>query len=189
MHELKLSARAAALAQDTAPLDVAHVYRQHGDFVWRSLQRMGVDESHLEDVFQEVFVVVHRKAHTFDGSARATTWLYGICLRVASAWRRRAWVRRERSTEAVPEMPSSASPERQVQHQQARETLQHVLDKMDVNKRVVFVMYEIEELSTKEIATALGVPLGTVLSRLHAARSQFRAIVGRIEAQTKEGTP
>lgn len=171
-------ANAAISARDTT-LDVAQLYREHGDFVWRSLQRMGVADSDLEDVFQEVFIVVHRRAHTFDGSSRMTTWLYGICLRVASSWRRRAWVRRERSVEVVPEETSGTTPERQAQHQQARRVLARALDKMDLNKRVVFVMYEVEELSTKEIAASLDIPLGTVLSRLHAARAQFKAIVAR----------
>ncbi len=162
-----------------ATIDIAEVYREHGDFVWRSLQRMGVAESDLEDVFQEVFIVVYRRAHTFDGSSRVTTWLFGICLRVASAWRRRAWVRRERAVEAVPEGRSASTPEQQLHHRQACHALERVLDKMDLNKRVVFVMYEVEELSTKEIAGSLGIPVGTVLSRLHAARAQFKGIVAR----------
>lgn len=166
------------------PLDLADVYREHADFVWRTLQRMGVDESHLEDVTQEVFVVVHRRLHTFDGSARLTTWLYGICLRVAAAWRRRAWRRHEVVTEEPPERSSQpgCSADELMQVREGQRRIRAVLDRMDVDKRAVFIMYEIEEMSTTEIATVLGIPTGTVHSRLHAAREQFQLVLSRFQA-------
>src|ERR1700733_5153994 len=77
------------------PLDLGEVFARHSDFVWRTLQRMGVREADLEDVAQDVFLVVGQRLHEFERRSRVTTWLYGICLRVASTHRRRAWVRRE----------------------------------------------------------------------------------------------
>ena len=59
-------------------LTVTAVYEAHADFVWASLQRLGVRAPDLDDVLQEVFVVVHQRLHTFDGSAAMTTWLYEI---------------------------------------------------------------------------------------------------------------
>src|SRR4029079_6330881 len=66
---------------------VTRIYQANADFVWRSLQRLGIRDPDLDDVLQEVFVVVHQRLHTFDGSAKMTTWLFAICLRVASASR------------------------------------------------------------------------------------------------------
>src|SRR3954469_25405956 len=77
----------------TSSLDLTTIHRQHGDFVWKMLQRMGVAERQLEDATQDAFLVVHRRLASFDGTASMTTWLYGICLRVAAAHRRRASVR------------------------------------------------------------------------------------------------
>lgn len=71
-------------------LDVASIHESHADFVWCSLQRLGVRPADLEDALQEVFVVVHRKLSSFDGSSRLSTWLFGISMRVASAYRRKA---------------------------------------------------------------------------------------------------
>ena len=166
-------------------LDLRAIHDAHGDFVWRSLQRLGVREAELEDVFQEVFVVVHRKLDTFDGSSQMTTWLYGVCFRVAAGHRRRAWVRRERPTDDVPEPEdtgATAAPDAGLLSREARATLDRVLDGMDLDKRAVFVMSEIDELASDEIATVLGVPVGTVYSRLSAARKQFEAILVRERA-------
>lgn len=183
------SAHAAPVAATDRALDLVGVYQEHGDFVWRSLQRMGVGEENLDDVFQEVFVVVHKRLHTFDGSSRMTTWLYGICLRVASAWRRRAWFRREHPVDETPErvsQPGRAGDD-WMATQQAQRRVREVLDGMDVDKRAVFLMFEIEELSSEEIASLLGVPVGTVYSRLHNARKQFQEILSRHEARAFRG--
>src|SRR5262249_42263098 len=87
---------------ETALMDVGalgmgfeEIYRAHFRFVWRSLRRLGVEERNVADAAQEVFLVVHRKLPGFEGRAKMTTWLFGICLRVAQARARRAHERRE----------------------------------------------------------------------------------------------
>src|SRR5947207_8334747 len=87
-------------------LTVEDVYLAHADFVWKALQRFGVRTADLDDVLQEVFVVVHKKLPSFRGDAQMTTWLYGICLRVASVHRRRSHVRREKDLEELEERHS-----------------------------------------------------------------------------------
>jgi RNA polymerase sigma-70 factor (ECF subfamily) len=74
-----------------------------------------------------------------------------------------------------------------MQRQEAQRLLRDVLDRMDIDKRAVFVMYEVEELSTMEIASVLGVPMGTVHSRLHAARKQFELVLSRLQKDKKRG--
>jgi RNA polymerase sigma-70 factor (ECF subfamily) len=167
-------------------LDVLSVHAEHADFVWRTLQRMGVRAADVEDQLQEVFVVVHHRLHTFDGSARMTTWLFGICLRVAAAYRRRAYRRMEQVVADVPEHgegEGDKTPEQAAMEHEARIKLQAVLDLMDVEKRALFVMFELDELPCEEIATILGVPLGTVYSRLHAARRDFEKALKRVSAR------
>lgn len=151
--------------------------------MFRSLQRLGVRPADLEDVFQEVFLVVHKRLHTFDGTSALTTWLFGVCLRVAAAHRRKAWFRREvpadDSIEDAREAPASERPDEALAARQARALVRQVLDRMDIDKRAVFVMFELDQLPSEEIATILGVPIGTVWSRLHAARKQFERLVER----------
>lgn len=167
-------------------LDVLAIHEEHADFVWRTLQRMGVQDADVEDQLQEVFVVVHDRLHTFDGSARMTSWLFGICMRVAAAYRRRAYRRREQVVAAVPETgpgDDDRTPEQAAMAEQARATLRAVLDLMDVDKRALFVMFELDEVPCEEIAKILSIPLGTVYSRLHAARRDFEAALKRFSAR------
>jgi len=169
---------------DDPPRDARAAFEQYGDFVWRVLQRLGVHDADREDITQEVFVVVHRQIGGFDGRSRMTTWLYGIAYRVVSTHRRRAWVRRELPTADVPETAAAAAgPEQAVSDAEERQKLGEVLDLMDLEKRAVFVMHELDELSCDEIAAALAIPVGTVHSRLHHARDAFRAALKRWHAQ------
>ncbi len=166
---------------------VQRIYLANAGFVWKSLQRLGVRDADLEDVLQEVFVVVQQRLHTFDGTSKMTTWLFGVCLRVASAYRRRGFRRRETSMAEPPDpsgahIGSVASPEEDLAAAEARARLSALLDELDVDKRAVFVMFEIDEMPCEEIAQILGVPVGTVHSRLHGARRAFHKALARMQA-------
>jgi RNA polymerase sigma-70 factor (ECF subfamily) len=172
-----------------APLSVEDVYRAHCQFVWACLQRFGVRERDLDDVLQEVFVVVHQRLGTFRGDARVTTWLYAICLRVAASHRRRGHVRRELAVDDFDEAVAfdQNSPEDDCSERQKQRILNRILDELDLEKRALLVMFEIDELACEEIASIVGVPLGTVYSRLHAARKAFEKAVARYHARTRGG--
>jgi RNA polymerase sigma-70 factor (ECF subfamily) len=182
--EMTLRLPVARPQAQTARLDVVSIHARHAEFVWLTLQRLGVPESDVEDLLQEVFVVVHRRLDSFDGSSRMTTWLFGICMRIVAGYRRRAFRRRERSVEQLPEQATSESesPERAMLDREARERLGAVLDLMDLEKRAIFVMFELDELSCEAIAEMLSIPTGTVYSRLHAARKAFQQALERVRA-------
>ena len=184
-------ARGDAAPEEHASADVARVYEVHADFAWASLQRLGIRDPDLEDALQEVFVVVHRRIDSFDGSSKMTTWLFGICMRVASAYRRRGFRIREHSVAEAPEPEEAhdaASPEDAVASAQLKRRLDALLDELDIEKRAVFVMFEIDEMPCDEIAQLLGVPVGTVHSRLHAARRDFQKALGRMHARDAHET-
>ena len=157
----------------------ADLFREHAAPVWRALRRLGVPEADVEDVAQEVFVVVHRKLPEFEGRSTLKTWIYGICVRTASDYRRKAHVRRERPTDRMPDERHSAPQLRELEREQARALLDAALETLDEEKRAVFVLYEIEELDMPEVAEALGCPLQTAYSRLYAARKKVHAEVTR----------
>ncbi|HEY8075290.1 MAG TPA: RNA polymerase sigma factor [Labilithrix sp.] len=154
---------------------LTEIFRQYAPFVWRALRRLGVAESDVEDVCQEVFVVVHRRIGDFEGRSSLRTWIYGICARTASDYRRSGRVRREVVTDAPPDAPQDGSQADVVALKQARKKLDRILDTLDDDKRAVFVLYEIEELTMAEVAEAVGCPLQTAYSRLHAARKIVEA--------------
>lgn len=179
-------ARLVMPAHDGEPRDVAEIVDLHGDFVWRTLQRLGISDAHLEDVFQEVLLVVHRQVGAFEGRAKTTTWLFSICVRVASTYRRKAWFRRERPTLELPDGPSPApGADELLVDAEERRTLRAVLDLMAPEKRAVFVMFELDELPCEAIAEMLGIPVGTVHSRLHNARQDFQGALRRWQAQQR----
>lgn len=171
-------------AAEPSSLDLRAIHDLHGDFVWRSLLRMGVREAHVADVYQEVFLVIHQRLHTFDGTSRMTTWLFGICLRVASRHRRKAWVRREEPVEATADVVDGApDPEAVLERRQRAARLADLLDALDPERRAVFVMYEIDGMTCDAIAQVLGAPLGTVNTRLRSARSDFERAAARARAR------
>ncbi|CAN5491056.1 RNA polymerase sigma factor [soil metagenome] len=165
-----------------AALALATLYRDHVGFVWRSVRRLGVSERDLDDVCQEVFVIVHRKLATYDGSSSERTWLFGIARRVAADHRKRAHVRREELAAPTDfeSRPSRASTEPGAHDRsRARAVLDEILDELDEVKRAVFVLFELEEMPMNEVALAVECPLQTAYSRLAAARKQVDSAVRR----------
>lgn len=155
-------------APDALP-SVAEVFEQELPYVTRVLRYFGVPDADLADVCQEVFVVVHRKLPEFEHRAAIRTWLFRISQRTASDYRKRAHVRRE---VPVPEPQDGLSEdgEESTERVDLRRQLMELLDRLDEEKRVVFVLFEIEGMGMKEIAEILDCPLQTAYSRLHAAR-------------------
>ncbi|HET7544144.1 MAG TPA: RNA polymerase sigma factor [Polyangiaceae bacterium] len=147
------------------------IFDEHARYVWRTLRHLGISEADTPDLCQEVFVTVHRKLSSFEGRSSLRTWLYGICIRIASEHRRRPHVRREIPLSEPPRESSSepsAAPESSLEQRRAVERLLSVLDE---DKRQIVVLYEIEGFSMKEVAEIVECPLQTAYSRLHAARA------------------
>jgi RNA polymerase sigma-70 factor (ECF subfamily) len=174
----------------TAPPHFDAVYEENFDFVWRSMGRLGVASSAVEDAAQDVFVIAHRRLGDFEGRSSVKTWLFGIALRVARDHRRAA--RRRRDNGLVPEGDadpatvtdtSSPSPLESASRAEAVERLLAILGELDDDRRAVFILAELEQMSAPEIADAVGAPVNTVYTRLRAARRAFNEAVARYEAR------
>jgi len=181
--------QALILPTAPSPLDTTSLFREHAAYVWRALRRLGVREADIEDVCQEVFVVVHRRLADFEGRSSPRTWIYGIAIRTASDYRKRASHVREVATATPPDVLSRDNPHDALSARQARATLDRLLDALDDDKRAVFVLYEIEEVPMNEVAEAVGCPLQTAYSRLHAARKAVAEGARRLReaSAAKEG--
>jgi RNA polymerase sigma-70 factor (ECF subfamily) len=168
---------------------VEQVYLHHAEFVWACLQRFGIRDRDLDDALQEVFVVVHKRLASFRGEARMTTWLYAISLHVAQAHRRRGYVRRELVVDRLGDdvLHDHVDPEDELAVRERRRVLEAILDELDLEKRALIVMFEVDEVPCDEIAAILGVPLGTVYSRLHGARKAFEKAIARFRARARGG--
>ena len=177
-----------AEADTTVPaLSFAQIFEQHTPFLWRALHNLGVPSLEVQDLCQEIMITVHRRLPTFDGvSLRG--WLYGICVRVASDYRRSARVRREIVSESPPDAASSTDLVESIDRGREVRLLLDALARLDEPKRVAFVLFEIEELTLAEVSEAVGAPLQTVYSRIKAAREQMqRAFQARSSDQSQKG--
>jgi RNA polymerase sigma-70 factor, ECF subfamily len=157
--------------------------REHYRFIWRSLRRFGVPQADLDDACQKVMEVFARRCNEIAiGKERA--FMFQTALRVhADVRKAQSRARVQANEERVErEVDPLATPEEALTQKQARGLLDQVLDSLDADARVVFVLFEIEELSTQEIADLLRTPAGTVSSRLARARGDFEAASKRIRA-------
>src|SRR5688572_16287066 len=138
----------------------------HFQPVWRTLFHLGVAEADLDDAAQQVFCTALRRiAEIRTDTERA--WLLGVALRVALRFRRTRARRREVSAEALVDRGDQApGPEDLTDRQVALALIERVLDAMPDDLREVFVLYEIEDLTTPEISELLAIPVGTAASRL-----------------------
>lgn len=165
------------------------LYEQYFAFVWRSARRLGIVDSALEDVAQEVFLVVHRRLDSLERGASIRSWLFSIVVRVVSDARRS--LRRKpanlggtaRSGLDVDGIGTSAAcPEDSLARVEAQRVMDAVLDGMTDPRRQVFILAELEQMSVPDIAAALGANVNTVSARLRAARADFERGVARARA-------
>ena len=188
--------RAEAFERETVrhpiakPLTFDEAYATSARSVWRARARLGVPEEHLADATQDVFLVVLRQLDRFEGRSSLNTWLFGIALRVASDYRRR--LRKVAKTEPLPETLQDErgdDPFECAVRSEAVATLYRLLDELSEEQRAVFVFVELEELSVREAAEAVGANLHTVVSRLKTARQKFESALLRHYARSKGERP
>lgn len=152
----------------------------HLDFVWRSLRRLGLPSA--DDAAQRVFFIAARKLDRIE-SGKERAFLFGTACHVARDHRRTERRRKEDLSDGIDVEDGSASADELVDRNRARELLDQVLDSMTLEVRAVFVLFELEEMSVPGIALLLGVPVGTVASRLRRGRELFHAAAARFRAR------
>lgn len=174
---------ATTLADAESPLPVPsfqELCARYFEFVWKCARGFGAKSDEIDDVVQDVFLVVQRRHADLKEEGLARSWIYSITRRVVSSQRRR---RRQRDSRSGPEIDSLRSPEQSplavAEHNLEVRVLSALLDGLEERKREVFVLSEILEMSGREIAEMIGVPMNTVYSRLRAAREEFDAAAQR----------
>jgi RNA polymerase sigma-70 factor (ECF subfamily) len=156
-------------ARDQLP-SFPELFETHLPYVLRLLRYLGAPAADLDDLAQEVFVTVHRKLPSYEGRGSFTSWLYAICANAVRDHRKRAHRRYEEPVAAPEQDAAEPTQEEELAFRRALASLQEVLAGLDEDQRIVFLLYEVEELTMKEIAEAVGCPIQTGYTRLRAAR-------------------
>ncbi len=169
---------------------LALLVRRNATFVWRCLRRLGVPPADTDDAAQQVFMIVSDKLNDIEpGSERA--FLFATARGVAANARRKIARRPESTDDALlATLPDDApGPDATLEKREARELLDEILERMSPELREVFVLFEIEDMTTTEIARTLDIPVGTVASRLRRAREQLRGHLARLRARLEGSQP
>jgi RNA polymerase sigma-70 factor, ECF subfamily len=174
---------------EAAAIDSEALFRRYASFVASFLYRLGAHPAEIDDLVQDVFLTAHHRGGYRPGAASATTFLARLALEANLARRRRdnRW-RAARSDEAARATVGAApeDPGQALSSKRAAEQFDLAVQRMDPGHRVVFILFELHGESCESIAAGLGLKLGTVHSRLHAARRAFRTAVARGERRDGE---
>jgi len=172
----------------------ADLYELYFTFVWRSARRLGAPDASLDDVVQEIFMVAFRRQDEFEGRSSVKTWLYGIVFNVVRAHRRELALKHpqaladDRRTDPELLIDDREGPHEQASKNEAARVLELFLEGLDDDRRAVFVLAELEQLTAPEIAAIVRSPLNTVYSRLRLARIDFAKAVARYRARDNRRT-
>jgi RNA polymerase sigma-70 factor, ECF subfamily len=176
---------------DARPSDknvsLRELFTAHAPYVWNTLRRLGVPALELEDLTHDVFVQVQRHLGEYDPTRPLRPWLFGFAFRVASQERRRAYRRHEtRSGQEKEAVDPTAPADDQLVSEEDRRLVLLALEAIDLDRRAVFVLSQIDEVPMTEVARALAIPANTAYSRLRTARVEFAAAVKRLRARRGE---
>ncbi|HVZ36381.1 MAG TPA: sigma-70 family RNA polymerase sigma factor [Polyangiaceae bacterium] len=175
---------------------VQQIMLEHLDAIWRTARRLGVAPCDLDDVAQEVALVVLRRERVIQrGKERA--FVIGSTARIAANWRRSRRRQPQPLVDAAagfaelgcadrapPEGAGDPAQEASLERAQGLALLEAALQEMTPGQRVVFLLFELEEFSAREIAEQLEVPEAAVVSRLRRARDVFQSFCRRQQLQS-----
>ncbi|WP_421659286.1 sigma-70 family RNA polymerase sigma factor [Leptothermofonsia sp. ETS-13] len=148
------------------------LYRRHQKWV-RSILYQLCDASVLDDVVQEVFLRAWKGLPKFRQSAQFSTWLYRIAWNVAS-YHRQALAQNRTRLQVIIQHTTTQQDAPDVIHLHYQELVQRGLAQLSFDHRTILVLHDLEEIPQKEVAEILGIPVGTVKSRLFHARAAMR---------------
>jgi len=152
--------------------------RRHNQRVYRTIRAVLKDEAEVEDAMQQAYINAFRHLHQFEERAKFSTWLTRIALNEAFH-RRKSWQNDRKDDQSVMDTITSpaADPERQAYSEELRRVLESAVDTLPGGYRAVFMLRDVEGLSTAEAAEGLGLSDEAVKTRLHRARAMIRRAV------------
>jgi len=167
-------------ARDLPTVDAGALFAEHAPFLLRVVERLTGPGDHVEDVVQEVFLTAHRKRAELDPQSDLRGWLYRVARNLIHH-HRRSFARRRQLAEAAghEQAPEVESPDATVARRQQADRIRACVEKLPLKQREVFVLFELEELEGAAVAALVGIPEGTVWTRLKKGREKFKTLWAR----------
>ena len=158
---------------------LGELYERYKTQVYRTALAITHNESMAEDILQDTFLRVYTYANSFDETQPLGPWLYRVTVNLAYSLTNRA--KRcvfffQNALERI-KSPTQQNPEQVTEKRERRQMLRQAIDALPEPQRVVVILYYLEELSINEIAYAVGIPEGTIKSRLYYAREKLRETI------------
>lgn len=174
------ASRPIARRVSDSPPSFEQIVDAHYQGLYRFALSMCRGEATAQDLVQQTFLQWARKGHTLRDASKVKTWLYTTIYREWLSIARRE--KKHEQVEFEPDLHGTAQNHDNSENPRVDSaTLQKALDQLDPNYRAPLVLFYLKELSYREIAESLGIPIGTVMSRLSRAKDQLRAILLRLE--------
>jgi RNA polymerase sigma-70 factor (ECF subfamily) len=158
------------------------LFEREMSYVLRSLRRLGVPQADVEDMGHEVFLAVHHQLATYDPARPIRPWLFAFVFRIASHYRRKARHETELQPAHEPHDDRDLA-DVALEKEAKRQLVLEALDGIELHRRAVFILHELDGVAFPEIAASLGIPIGTAYSRLRLAREDFAKTARRLVAQ------
>jgi RNA polymerase sigma-70 factor, ECF subfamily len=156
------------------------IFEAELSYVWTSLRRLGVHSRDLEDVAHEVFLKAYENLARYDTTRPIRPWLFAFAFRFASDYRRLARHRTELYGDDEPGRASEPDAEQALVQRQREELVGLALDAIEMERRAVFILHELDEEPMPAVVETLGIPLNTGYSRLRVAREEFTTALRRL---------
>jgi len=163
--------------------------RRHEKKIFNLLYRWLGDYDDAAEAAQEVFISAYRSIKKFRGDSSFSTWLYRIAMNHAKDRRKSLSLTRQRHVPLETAKPDGdggpvtklphpgPDPSQNAEQQEIQERVQEALNRLDADDALLILLRDLQDVSYEEIVQALGIPLGTVKSRLHRARQALKTVL------------
>jgi RNA polymerase sigma-70 factor (ECF subfamily) len=176
---------AECLAGDASAF--GELVRRHQDRLYNTVYRLVDNHEDAYDVVQDAFLNAYQSLGSFKGDSLFFTWLYRIAVNTAISFKRkrRAMVRID-STGSDPvieplDTSDEARPDHALEQAEQEQRVRQALARLSPEHRTVLILKDMEGQKYEDMAEALGVPIGTIRSRLHRARLELREVLERMD--------
>ncbi len=156
------------------------LFERHRNRVYRTALAIVHDPAVAEDILQDCFLKVYANAYRIDTERPLAPWLYRVTVNLSYTWISRGQGRRASLDKASNRLtsPMRQAPDRVTEQTEMRQKVRKAIGALNIDQRVVVVLYYLNNLNVQDIADILDLPVGTVKSRLYYARENLRGKLG-----------